>query len=171
MKKALSLLTLASLPLSACAMQEGDFPSLAKRPYEDINPGREPSPQPQSIAALPAPINAALNEAVAKSGAAHAKFLRNLPSVKRRVSSARGSTVSSEVWVIAQMDLAALEMNRSPSVSALADIDALYIVQLSAEYDSNETGGAEAISKQRDKTLAQVKLQQDEINSLKDALR
>lgn len=168
----LPLLWLAMISVTGCAMQQGDFPSLAKRPYEDGSAIFEPAPNPpSSISALPASVQAAVDAAVVQSSTAHARFLRLLPSVKNRVNAARGSAVSSESWVVAQMDLAALEISRTPSVSALADIDDLYLAQLNAEFAAEISGGAETIEVKRAAVSAQVNNQQDEINLMKARLR
>lgn len=171
MKKPIFLLVLMSVPLSACAMQEGDFPSLAKRPYEDVAADAEPSAPPAAVSSLPGPIQASVDRAVQQSSTAHAKFLRNLPAVKRRVNAARGAAVSSEAWVVAQMDLSSLEFDRSASVEALADIDRVYIERLSSEYEDERPGGAAIIASRREQVEAQVKSQQDEIDKMKSQLR
>ncbi len=153
-------------------MQTGDFPSLTKRPYEDAAPIDSSGSKPPVIASsLPEPLQMALNQALAKSSEAHGKFLNNLPGVKKRVNAAGGSSISSESWVVAQMDLASLEMIRSPSVAALADVDALYLKRLNAEFEDQQPGGAQIIAKNRDQIQAQVKAQQDAIDAMKARLR
>ena len=154
-------------------MQQGDFPSLAKRPYEDVPANADPDtvPQAPAVSSLPADLQTAVDGAVQQSSVAHDKFLRNLPAVKNRVTAARGAAVSSEAWVVAQMDLASLEIDRSPSVEALANIDALYIKRLDDEFESGNLGGAAIIAAKREQIDNQVRLQQDEIDSIKNRLR
>lgn len=153
-------------------MQEGDFPSLAKRSYEDQGPiDSGATVTPALIASLPPALKAKVDEALARSNEAHGKFLNNLPGVEKRVSAAKGSSISSEAWVVAQMDLAALEMIRSPSVTALADVDALYSKQLEVEYAGEQPGGALIIGKMREQLLEQVNTQQAQIDSMKARLR
>lgn len=154
-------------------MQEGDFPSLAKRPYEDAATNSNPVSPPASpaVAALPGALQLAVDKAVRQSSLAHAKFLRNLSGVKRLVNNARGSAISSEAWVAAQMDLSALEIGRGPSISALADIDGMYISRLEAEYIDKDSGGAAIIAEKRELIQQQVKSQQDEIDAMKAQLR
>lgn len=169
-KTAISLLAL--MALSACAMQSGDFPSLAKRSYEDgsaIQPSEEVTPA--LIANLPAPLQVAVRQALEQSNIADKKFNNNLPGVKKRVNAATRSTISSESWVVAQMDLAALEMIRAPSVSALADLDRLYLERLNAEFKDTQPGGALIIAKNRAQIEAQVNAQQQEIDAMKARLR
>ena len=171
MKKLPALVTIITVTLSGCAMQKGDFPSLQKRPYED-EPVMVESPVPAPVdSSLPADLQRELNAAVAQSGAAHDQFLTRLPVVKRSVDAARGARLSSESWVVAQMELAALEMQRSPSVEAMADIDALFLRQLERETVEGQSGGTTIIANQRDAVQAQVDRQQSEIEAMKNRLR
>ena len=171
MKKLPVLLTIIAFPLSGCAMQQGDFPSLQKRPYENEPAISEPAAPTPSISSLPSDIQGKLDAAAAQSRAAHDRFMDRLPAVRSRVDAARGAAVSSESWVVAQMELASLEMTRSPSVEALADIDRLYLQQLQAEVDGSSLGGAEIVARQRQTVLQQVTDQQGAIEGLKETIR
>jgi|TARA_R100001244_G_scaffold132319_2_gene108142 hypothetical protein len=171
MKKLPVLLTLIAFTLSGCAMQQGDFPSLQKRPYEGEPVMTEPAAPGPVISTLPAAVQNRLDAAVAKSRTAHEQFLASLPTVGSRVGAARRAAVSSESWVVAHMELAALEMQRSPSVEALADIDALYREQLERETAEGQSGGAALIAGQREAVLAHVDRQQSEIDAMKNRLR
>ncbi len=166
------LVPILGLSLSACAMQSGDFPSLSKRPYED-GPAIDDAatPPPAQMGALPAALKNAVNAAVQQSNTAHQIFLKDLPKVKQSVSAARRAAPSSESWVVAQMELSSLENDRSPSVSALADIDSIYMQQLDQEFTSDEKGGAALIAKFRDAIEGQVASQQVEIDKLKSVIR
>ncbi len=172
MKLSLILVPVLGLSLSACAMQSGDFPSLSKRPYED-SPAIDDAATapPAQMDTLPVAIKNAVDAAVRQSNTAHKAFLQDLPKVKQSVSAARGAAPSSESWVVAQMQLSSLENDRSPSVSALADIDSLYMQQLDREYTGEEKGAATLIAKFRETIEAQVSSQQDEINKLKSGIR
>lgn len=171
MKKLPALMTIITVTLSGCAMSEGDFPSLLKRPYEDDPVMADSEALPATNLALPADLQSDLSAAVARSGAAHSQFQARLPTVKRRVDAARNAAVSSESWVAAHMELAALEGERSPSVEALADIDALYRAQLERETADGESGGTTIIARQRDAVKAQVDRQQAEIDAMINRLR
>ena len=102
---------------------------------------------------------------------AHEQFLHNLTAVKQRVVAAQGAAVSSEKWVVAQMDLAALELVRSPSVESLADIDSLYAAELDREVQEGLSGGALIILEKRNQIDGQVRQQQQQIDSMKGQLR
>ncbi|WP_321325946.1 hypothetical protein [uncultured Parasphingorhabdus sp.] len=171
MKKLPALVTIITVTLSGCAMQDGDFPSLLKRPYESAPMAGETAAPVTAISSLPADLQARLGAAVASSGDADAKYRERLPAVKNRVDAARGAAESSEAWVVAQMELAALEIVRSPSVEALADIDALYRDQLERETAADESGGTAIIAAQRDLVQAQVERQQADIEAMKNRLR
>ncbi len=171
MKKLSVLVTIITVTLSGCAMQQGDFPSLQKRPYEDDPVMVESPPPPAPDFSLPADLQSTLSAAVARSGAADDRFQARLPSVKRQVDAARNAAVSSESWVAAQMELAALEIERSPSVEAMADIDALYRDLLEREAVGGEAGGTAIIARQRDAVQAQVDRQQAAIDAMKNRLR
>lgn len=169
MKKLPALVAIITVTLSGCAMQEGDFPSLQKRPYEDQPVMTEPAAP--VLSSLPADIQGKLEAAVAQSRAAHDRFQARLPAVKSRVDAARGAAVSSESWIVAHMEMAALEIQRSPSVEALADIDALYREQLERETTTGQSGGTAIIARQRDAVQAQVERQQADIAAMTNRLR
>ncbi|MGB5483819.1 hypothetical protein [Parasphingorhabdus sp.] len=171
MKKLSVLVPIITVSLSGCAMSEGDFPSLLKRPYEDEPVMVESAAPTAANLSLPAGLQSDLSAAVASSAAAHDLFQARLPAVTRRVDAARNAAVSSESWVAAQMELAALEIQRSPSVEALADIDALYQAQLERETDEGQSGGTDIIARQRDAVQAQVERQQSDIDAMKNRLR
>lgn len=152
-------------------MQQGDFPSLQKRPYEDEPVMDASAAALPVLSSLPSELRTRLDAAVAQSQTAHGQYQSRLPGVKSRVAGARGAAVSSESWVVAHMEMAALEMVRSPSVEALADIDAIYRDQLLRETEDGETGGAIIIARQREAVLAQVESQQAEIDAMMDSLR
>ncbi len=168
-KTAIALFMMASV--SACSMQEGDFPSLAKRPFEDNKPVTSPEPSAPSVSRPSSEVQTLVDTAMAQSNAAHSQFLKDLRRVTGHVNAARGSAMSSERWVVAQMDLAALEIVRGPSVSALADIDRIYTSQMNRSFDDENAGGTAMVESKRQEILAQVKQQQDEIDALKAKLR
>jgi len=142
-----------------------------KRPYES-EPAMDAAAAPAAaISFLAADLQSKLSVAVTSSGAADDQFQAMLPVVKKRVDEARGAAVSSESWVVAHLELAVLEIQRSPSVEALADIDALYREQLERETGADQSGGTAILSEQRDSVQAQVDRQQAEIEAMKNRLR
>ena len=172
MKLSVFLVLVLGLSLSACAMQAGDFPSLAKRPYEN-GPAMDDSaaPPPAQMDVLPPALRNAVDLALRQSNSAHQAFLADLPKVKESVTAARNAAPSSESWVVAQMQLSSLEMDRSPSISALADMDMLYMQRLDQEFTGEAKGAAVLIAQSRERIAAQVSSQQAEIEKLKSTMR
>ncbi len=166
-----SLLPLLSLA-AACAMSDVDAPSLAKRQVENLDfdtPVAVVAAEP--ITALPPSLSASVEEARAKSAAAHEKFQTDLPAVQRRVAAADGAARESEAWIAAQIALSSLEVVRSASVDALADLDRLYIAQRDQEISENRSGGGALIAQTRELVEAEVASQSDAIDRLRDGLR
>jgi hypothetical protein len=115
-----------SLLTGGCAMQQGDFPSLAKRPYESKDPIADPVGQPATYStSLPDSLRNQLNSIAARHDAAEAAFRGALPVARQAAQSAAGSAMGSEGWVKAQMELSRLEKKRADSLAALAEIDRL----------------------------------------------
>lgn len=153
-------------------MGEGDFPSLAKRPYENQPSISLPdNPAPELVSSLTSDVQTGVNKAMRSSDAAHLEFLQRLPAVKQLVEAAKGAAASSEKWVVAQMDLAALEIVRAPSVESLADIDSLYAAELDREIQEGLSGGALIILEKRNQIDAQVRQQQQQIDLMNGQLR
>lgn len=172
MKKTALLLPLISILISGCAMQQDSFPSLSKRPIEDIPAvGSEPASDVAVINSLPDALQKEMDAAIGRSNAAHRDFLADLPAVEEAVAQGREAVPSSEAWVVAQMKLSALEARRSPSISALADLDAMYMQRLDSEFADSQPGGAALIDRSRDQVVAQVDMQQRKIDQLKASLR
>ena len=67
------------------------------------------------------------------------------PSAADHVRAAAGSAVSSEAWVVAHVDLSALEQARYDSVYAFASLDTLYAERAKALAEGKVQGGARAV--------------------------
>jgi hypothetical protein len=132
-RKLLLSLILYSL-LIGCTSVEGDFPSLAKRPFESANPKN-------TAVTTEMPVADTLTTAMAKSVAvlverhqkAQNQYIALLPAVQSQAVRAAGSTMGSEAWVIAQQAVSRLDRARADSVAALAELDALIEKQMNAE--------------------------------------
>ncbi|MEL6874988.1 MAG: hypothetical protein AAGM33_05875, partial [Pseudomonadota bacterium] len=72
---------------------------------------------------------------------------------------------------VPQMTRAAPDTRRAPRVSALGDLDALYMKRLDSEFSDSQPGGAALIGQSRNQVIAQVAMQQKKIDELKAALR
>jgi hypothetical protein len=124
----LSVAIAASLSLPACAAaQESHAPSLAKRPVE----GRFDVAPPAVVVTPPGPLPTDLAGRLARweadSVQAQQAFAAERNITAPLVSSAAGSAVSSESWVVAQQAISRLIAARAPLTGALADIDRLYV--------------------------------------------
>lgn len=167
-----SILPLFALLLTGCAMEDGQFPSLAKRPYEvDAKmtaPVEEEAPPPPSP--LPQETLAAIDSALSRHASAQASFARARDTASARVGSARGSARGSESWVVAQLAISTADAARHDSLVAMADLDRLFIVR--AEEQALTTGlvGLERIGEARDKVAGDVEKQNAEMARLTERL-
>ncbi len=107
------LLTLALLPLSACAGRI-DAPSLAPRPVEATRPDEVAATPP---AAPDADQTAAAARMIGQARAADAVFEREI------VGAARPGAIGSESWIAAQSARSAAEVARGPAIDALKALD------------------------------------------------
>lgn len=148
---ALLVLTSSALLLCSCAPRS-DFPSLARRPAEDIYASARaaqapPAPQPGISDGLVARLSAL--RAVARE--AHASFVSRQPAAARAVSAASGAAKGTEAWSVASVAVAGLESARSRVGLPLADLDRLEVQASNLVAD-----GAEADFKAVRETRAEV---------------
>ena len=144
--RALLILPL-TVSLVACAsVDDGQYPSLARRAVElRAAAPVETSPTP----ALPEPATADLATAFAAlrndAGRGDTAFAAELARSRALIESARGSASESEAWVQAQIRVSALDSARAPSTLALAEVDRLTVERGVA---GNAAGAAELASLQ-----------------------
>jgi hypothetical protein len=119
-----------NLALSACAADQGRYPSLARRPAERISGSSAVvAPAPAllpEIAASPE-LAGRLGQLVGRIETVHQRFLARRPAAAARVSAAAGAAVASDSWSVATIALADLESTRSEAMIALADLDAMWV--------------------------------------------
>lgn len=111
--------------LSACAADEGRFPSLERRPYETDNPIQEPVAPPPAPAVLSAELAAKVDALIARHRAAQGAFAKGLGSIQAMASKAAGSTPGTESWVNAHLQLSRFDKARADSVSVVREFDSL----------------------------------------------
>jgi hypothetical protein len=155
----------ASLLLSACARDRGEYPSLARRPAERVSGTAPVVTPPPEAPQPPAEVTGQLDGLVAKARAADAKFRAAAPRARSLVSAAAGAAVASESWSVATVALADLESQRSQAMIALADLDALYAAEGIKQSDTR------AIAAARDAVIAIVAGEDEVLNDLKGRLR
>ena len=119
----LPALLIVALPAGGCVAQ-GSFPSLAPRAVEREQvdpPVRAPAPEVPSDPALTGRIAALAAQARQGQSAFEAALGR------ARTAAAAAGPAGSEGWTAAQVEVSRVEGARGPTVTALAELDALAI--------------------------------------------
>jgi hypothetical protein len=128
-----------SLGLSACALPQGEFPSLLRRPYETNAPITAPlAPDATVATTLPSDLAAKANSLTSRHSAAQNAYRDMYPQVAAMVKAASGSASGSEAWVSAHLQVSRLDKARADSKTALAELDRMITAQLDA--DANRDG-------------------------------
>jgi len=152
--------------LQACAASS-EYPSLARRTAERVEGSGTPAAgATQAPALLPpatADLSARLNGLLSAARQANARFEARRPSAERAVASA--GAVSGETWTSAQVALSDLQAARSGAVTALAELDQLY-VNARADYPAQVSPAAAAIATARDEVQGWVESQDATIDRL-----
>ncbi len=135
----LRILSILILPcfIAGCSSISGNFPSLAKRPFESAQPSEEPINTPVE-STLPVAIRAKIDVLGQRYDNAQSKFAAALPRVQSIAAQAQGAKMGGETWVNAQMELSRLDSARADAVAALADMNRL----LSDQIDDENAGTA-----------------------------
>jgi len=147
MNRALPLLLIASIPLSACATK-GEYPSLSRRDAERITGIAQPSGQLTAPAPVPPPnaqISARLFQLVEQARVANGQFAEQRGRSERLVAQGAGSAPSSEGWAVASIALAELESARNDTMVAMTSIDEIQAADALAHYNT-PSGDAPAIA-------------------------
>jgi hypothetical protein len=160
------VLIAAALSLSACASDEGAYPSLAKRPAERVTATWPPAPPPPEPA--PPPLERAtlgkLDALVGEVRSADAKFRAKEGRTRTLVATARGAPMGSEAWSVATVAISELEAARAEAMVAMAELDSLYAEARTQGRDVT------LIEKARDQATAMIAGQDRVLESLKGAL-
>lgn len=140
------LLACTSLVLSACATDEGSYPSLAKRPQERITATWPPAPPPPPPA--PVPLETAtlsrVDLLVAEARSADAGFHAKQGRAASLVAAAAGASMGSEAWSVASVAVAELEVARAKTLLPLSELDRLYADARNEGRDTGPIEGARA---------------------------
>ncbi|WP_156842222.1 hypothetical protein [Novosphingobium aquimarinum] len=159
--------------LAGCA-SSGDYPSLALRDAERVAGSASAAPaEAEAPIVLPPPGADTLTRIDGLLGAAreaHARFQRKQEATRRTVGSARGASIASDNWVAAQVALADLQSARSGVVTALAELDGMYVDARVAEA-ATVSPTAQAIGSARDTVESWVAQENAAIASLAGTLR
>lgn len=153
----------ASLVLTACATDEGTYPSLAKRPQERITATWPPPPPPPPPA--PAPLETATLDRIdlllAQARSADAGFRAKEGRARSLVAAAAGAPLGSEAWAVASIAVAELEAARAKAMLAMSELDSLYADARTAGRDTAPIEAARqnvmAIIASEDEVLASLR--------------
>ena len=121
----LPLAAIAALTLGGCVSASGDFPSLAKRPYEKANPVEEVAVAETLTTTLSADLQRQVDALLSRSNMAHAAFENALPLVRATIQSAGNPVTGSESWANAHTALSRTDSLRADGVAALGEMDRL----------------------------------------------
>ncbi len=122
MRTGIPLALLAIASLGACSTPPGNYPSLAPRPQEAIDP-RIPVPNEVHVGPADPNLSAHLAALVDQAQAGDRAFQGIAENAERLAASAGAQ--QSESWVAAQQALSAAQEARAPTTRALGDIDAI----------------------------------------------
>lgn len=161
---ALTLVALAS-SLAACASASEDYPSLAIRDAERVTGTMTPVAPPVIRPAAPAAVLDRVAQLETEAASANQAFAAATPGARRVVGAAGGQDIGSENWSVAQVALAGLEAERSKAMTALADLDRLYV---DAGVEGTEI---DRIAAARGNVAAQVEQQDAVLQELAGSLR
>lgn len=131
LRKSAILTVCAALLISGCAAQTGNFPTIAKRPIENLPINDQPDPnrlaQRAKIKAMP--LNNAQKTVIAnqrvQAQQGNKAFADNL--ARTRATIAGAGAYGSESWSQGQSALSALTVFRNRTASALTKIDAMLV--------------------------------------------
>ena len=127
MSARLLLALIAVSPLGACA-EQGDFPSLLPRPHELQKGAPEAPPDPvPAVAAQDAELAARITALLGQAQEGEQAFQAGREAAAAAI--AQAGAAGSESWIVAQQALSRLEAARAPTVTALAELDALALAR------------------------------------------
>lgn len=149
-----------------------DRPSLARRDVELRDRQAEAKAPPPPIETVSDPALAReLTAMLARADKAEADFALARSAAQQAAAAARGASVGSEPWSVAQTRISALDAPRRELVEVLGDLEVLYVARLEKQADGTiAAGGAEQIDQARRHVLALVEGQDAIVNGLKSSL-
>jgi hypothetical protein len=168
MNRASLLSVLLVIALSGCKAVEGDFPSLAKRPFESTNPNAPPLVVPETPIAesLPADMALVVANLVQRHQKAQDQYVGMLAAVQGQAARAAGSAMGSEAWINAHLAVSRLDSARADSVAALAEMDALIEKQIEREESDNSPRLIALLEPKQRLLIAAVAEQSSELDRL-----
>ena len=153
--------------LAACSTPVGQYPSLAPRAGENIDP-RVPVVNPVRSGSVSASLAAQLAALIDQAESGDTVF-REAAANAERLTAAAGA-VHSESWVMAQQALSAAQAARGPTTRALGDIDGLAATALQAK-GGMSPADLEAIQKAGERVSEIDRAQAERLDALEARLR
>lgn len=147
--------------LASCGSIDGQFPSLERRAYENVDTITAPITPPAAPVSLPVELRAQVDALLARHQIAHAAYLERLDAVRAVAARAAGSAPGSEAWVNAHVVLSRLDKIRDDSVAAVRAFDGLI-----ADANAGDSGLAEMLTDAQKPVADDVAAQNDEIRRL-----
>ena len=148
--------------LAACGTPDGEFPSLARRPYEIDGPNNATeTTQPAAPVSLPPDLAVSVDALVKQHNAADASFKKGLPAMRSIAANAAGTAPGTERWVNAHMLLSRLDSERADSVAALGEMDKLIADQI-----EGDSAYVELLVNAQQRIATQVAAQRTEIEEM-----
>lgn len=158
--------------LGGCLEPMADRPSLARRDVELRDRQAEAKAPPPPIETVSDPALAKdLAAILGKADNAEADFALARSPAQVATGAARGASVGSEPWSVAQTRISALDAPRQQLSQLLGDLEELYVARLAKEAAGEVTvGGAAQIEQARAHVLALLASQDGVIDALKSSL-
>lgn len=111
-----------SVAIAGCAARDGDFPTLAPRASEQIDP-RLPVERPVNDRPVAPGLAARLDALVAQARSGEAGFEAAIAAARQAAAGAGAR--ESESWIVAQEALSAAVAAREPAAMAISEIDTI----------------------------------------------
>lgn len=162
--------------IESAVAQQRSYPSLGRRAVESRDRDAELAKAAAELAAPAQPVaeDATLRSTVAtlavKATAAARDFDRQYGDGAKSVADARGASIGSEAWVVAERAISRLDAARYDSVTTLASLDSLYTEKAGSEDPARAAADVATIDRDRQPVLAMVDGQNDRLDTLKASL-
>lgn len=162
---------LAAALLCGCSTPEGQFPSLARRPFEQNAIVTAPAVPPTPIASdLPEATRIQLSAIQRQHAAAAKAFAALLPAARSAAQAAVSAMIGSEPWVHAELMLSRLDKSRSDSIATLAQIDDLIIAQSDSDSKGIGPSMGPLLQPVQAEIASDIEQQNQEISRLSDII-
>jgi hypothetical protein len=152
--------------LASCAGPEGEPPSLGPRPIEGILDAPVYAIAPVPSASDPA-LATRIDGLVAQAEEGEQAFLAAYPAAQSAVAAASNAAVESEAWIEANLAVSALGSARSPTTTALGELDGI----LAGQAASGEPAETARLAAARDRVAALHTSQSARYDALNGRLR